>query len=118
MTNITSETTIKVLREIFVHSSLPKIIEPDNGPLLTSDSYADFCAKNGISHIRVTLYRPKLNSLAERTMRTFKVRMRSSDQQNSQFDRLQSFLFSYRDTVRRSTSRTPSELILEANLIC
>ncbi|KAG5878030.1 hypothetical protein JTB14_014209 [Gonioctena quinquepunctata] len=42
--------------------------------------------------------------------------MRASDQILNQSQRLQQFLFSYRNTVRRSTKRTPSQLMFGRHL--
>ncbi|KAG5867795.1 hypothetical protein JTB14_034251 [Gonioctena quinquepunctata] len=42
--------------------------------------------------------------------------MRASDQTLNQSQRLQQFLFSYRNTVRRSTKRTPSQLMFGRHL--
>lgn len=116
MKNITSISTLDALRVIFARFGLPKFLVTDNGPQLTSSEFEDFCIENGITHIKTTPYHPKSNGLAERTVRTFKERMRASSPSLDQFLRLQNFLFSYRNTVRRSTKRTPSQLMFGRHL--
>lgn len=116
MKNITSNSTITVLREIFSRFGLPKFIVSDNGTSFTSEEFQKFCDENGITHVKVTPYHPRSNGLAERTVRTFKERMRSSDLETDQHQRLHDFLFCYRNTVRRSTNRTPSELMFGRRL--
>ena len=116
MKNITSTTTINGLRAIFARFGLPRFLVTDNGPQLTSNTFEEFCEENGIVHIKVTPYHPKSNGLAERAVRTFKERMRSSNKSLDQFHRLQNFLFSYRNTVRRATNRTPSQLMFGRHL--
>lgn len=114
--NITSATTIEALRDIFARFGLPKFLVTDNGPQLTSGEFENFCSENGITHIKVTPYHPQSNGLAERAVRTFKERMRASDRSLTQSQRLAQFLFSYRNTTRRSTNRSPSQLMFGRNL--
>nr|XP_022910195.1 uncharacterized protein K02A2.6-like [Onthophagus taurus] len=116
MKTVTSIKTIEVLRSIFARFGLPKFLVTDNGPQLVSSEFEEFCNMNGITHVRVTPYHPKSNGLAERAVRTFKERMRASSQTLTQNVRLQSFLFSYRNTERRSTKRTPSQLMFGRHL--
>lgn len=111
MADITTASTISKLFEVFARLGLPKLIVSDNGPQLTSAEFEDFCGQNGIVHIKTTPYHPKTNGLAERTVRTFKERMLAMDRSICVDERLQRFLFSYRNNVQRSTKRSPSSLI-------
>lgn len=105
-----SSTSI-VPQSIFSSFGLPKFIASDSGPRLTSEHFTHFCKNKGITHIQMTPYHPQSNGLAERMVKTFKERMNIIDAPD-QFLRLQSFLFSHRNTIQRSTGRTPSELVL------
>lgn len=109
MKSTTSSCTIKKLRGLFASYGYPKYIVTDNGPQFVAEEFKTFCRNIGITHIKTTPYHPRTNGLAERAVRTFKERMSESDVDLN--DRLCSFLFSYRNTPRRSTERSPFEMM-------
>nr|XP_022904274.1 uncharacterized protein K02A2.6-like [Onthophagus taurus] len=111
MNNITTASTIKVMKSVFARFGLPKTLVTDNGPQLVSSDFEDFCKSQGIKHVRITPYHPKSNGQAERVVKTFKDRLNSSDKNFNLHDRLCKFLMSYRNTPQRGTGRTPSDLI-------
>lgn len=117
MKSTTATETVSKLTETFSRFGIPKIIVSDNGPQLTSTIFADFCNSNGITHVKVTPYHPKSNGIAERAVKTFKERMRASrDGSKSQSERLYNFLFAHRNTVQRSTGRSPASLMFGRNI--
>nr|XP_022914005.1 uncharacterized protein K02A2.6-like [Onthophagus taurus] len=111
MNNITTASTIKVMKTVFARFGWPKTLVTDNGPQLVSSDFEDFCKSQGIKHVRITPYHPKSNGQAERVVKTFKDRLNSSDKNLNLHDRLCKFLMSYRNTPQRETGRTPSELM-------
>ncbi|XP_026752395.2 uncharacterized protein K02A2.6-like [Galleria mellonella] len=111
MKSSTSKATIVKLDNIFATFGVPRYIVTDNGPQFTSDEFHDYCKKIGITHIKTTPYHPKTNGLAERAVRTFKERMLASDRSIDLYQRLYSFLRGYRNTPRRSTNRSPYEMM-------
>ena len=66
MPNVTSETTIEKLRDMFARYGLPERLVSDNGPQFTSSEFATFMKRNGIKHILVAPYHPRSNGQAER----------------------------------------------------
>ena len=103
----TTQTTIKHLQELFSRFGYPHTIVSDNGPQLTSFEFKTFCNNLNIKHARITPYHPKSNGLAERCVKTFKKRMIASKADAGTVDRkLETFLFAYRTTPRRSTKET------------
>ncbi|GJQ76524.1 hypothetical protein Trydic_g2227 [Trypoxylus dichotomus] len=111
MKNITSTVTVNALHEVFSRLLYSKTIVSDNGPQLTSEEFEQFCKNNSITYICTTPYHPKTNGLAERVVKTFKETMTASGRDIPQHERLQKFLFSYRNTIQRSTGRGPSEIL-------
>lgn len=63
--SITAETTISILRGLFAHYGLPEVIVSDNGTQFTSQSFAMFCASNGVQHIFTPPYHPQSNGFVD-----------------------------------------------------
>ena len=72
MSKITTTHTILELCDIFATLGLPDTIVTDNGPTFTSSEFTLFMSHNGIKHITVSPYHASSNSLAERSVQTFK----------------------------------------------
>ena len=68
----TSSATIEKLRITFAPHGLPDIVVTDNGSNFVSREFEDFLKQNGIRHIRIALYHPASNRMAERAVQTFK----------------------------------------------
>ena len=101
MSRTTATQTVAVLRKMFAANGLPEQLLSDNGPQFVSEEFASFCQFNGIKHIRVSLYHPSSNGLAERFVQTFKVAMHKSGKDGLSFSpHLSSFLLLYRATPR------------------
>ena len=104
--------TIEHLRSLFATHGLPEMIVSDNGSVFTSIEFQDFCAKNGITHIKSAPYHPASNGLAEQAVQTFKEAMKLTDPQEVLSTRVSRFLFKYRLTPRSTTGTSPAELLL------
>ncbi|CAI6351975.1 unnamed protein product [Macrosiphum euphorbiae] len=72
MLNITSSSTVMVLREYFATWGIPGKLVSDNGPSLCSVEFETFLKNNGVFHIKTAPYNPLSNSAAENLVRTFK----------------------------------------------
>lgn len=116
MGSTSTSATVKRLRKIFAEFGLPRTIVSDNGPQFTSDEFQAFCKSNCLHHVTGAPYHPKTNGLAERAVRTFKERMKASQDVPDVDLRLQKFLISYRNTPQKSTGRAPSELMFGRRL--
>ena len=87
----------------------------DNGLQFTAAEFQEFCRLNGIRHIRVALYQPSSNGLAERAVQVFKQGFCQSSV-GTQSDRIARFLFQYRITPHTTTGLSPAEMLLGRNL--
>ena len=117
MPNVTSETTIEKLRDMFARYGLPERLVSDNGPQFTSSEFATFMKRNGIKHILVAPYHPRSNGQAERFVQTFKQFFKAEGKTSASLNsNLARFLFSYRTTPNSTTGQTPAELFFSRRL--
>ena len=100
---------------MFATHGLPEIIVTDNGTAFTSHEFQEFTPKNGICHIKTTLYYPASNGLAESVVQTFKEGLKKLKEGPVE-TKLASFLFQYRLTPHSTTGKSPAELLWEDNL--
>ncbi len=70
----TSQTTTDSLRQSFSIVGLPEMLFSDYGACCTSAEFESFMNQNGIRQVRLALFHPSLNRLAERSAQTFKER--------------------------------------------
>lgn len=85
MTNdITTRTTIRILREIFARFGIPKYIVSDNGRQFTSHEFQEFARKNSVTHKLTAPYHPATNGLAERYVQTLKKSLRAMKPGNAE----------------------------------
>jgi hypothetical protein len=114
MNNITTSSTIHVLQTLFARFGLPEQIVSDNGTQFTSEEFADYCARNGIQHIRTTPQHPQSNGQAERYVDTVKCALKKGLHNGGKLsDVLLKFLFCYRTTPHTTTNLSPAELFLK-----
>ena len=112
MTNITSDSTINALKQIFVLEGAPETIVSDNGAQFTSDQFQKFCSCYGITHLTTAPFHPASNGEAERFVRTFKEAMRKAAlEKEGKDEALNTLLFSYRTTPSPRSGKSPSELL-------
>ncbi|XP_065318403.1 uncharacterized protein LOC135926443 [Gordionus sp. m RMFG-2023] len=82
MTSTTTESTIKILRNIFARFGFTKIIVSDNGPQFSSKDFNNFHKKNGIQLVHGSPYHPQTNGITERLVRTFKQSMNKRNERD------------------------------------
>ncbi|XP_037954814.1 uncharacterized protein K02A2.6-like [Teleopsis dalmanni] len=108
---ITTIDTIAALSAVFSLEGLPETIVSDNGPQLTSDQSAEYCARNGISHVKTAPFHPASNGLAERFVRTFKSSVQKNiDDGLSIKLTLVKYLATYR-AIPNAKGKSPAELL-------
>lgn len=119
MSNISSSTTIKVLRNLFARFGLPITVVSDNGRSLVSDEFEDFLRKNSICHLTSPPYSPSSNGAAENSVKTVKNALKKALEVNNTQDThlaLSRFLFDYRNTPHSTTGVSPAKLIFGRQL--
>ncbi|KXJ74169.1 hypothetical protein RP20_CCG014257 [Aedes albopictus] len=112
--NITTATTLRILRGIFARYGQPETLVTDNGTQLTSDKFEAYCSANGIVHLKTAPYHPQSNGLAERFVDTFKRTLKKITAGGETLDEaIDSFLLCYRSTPCRSApdGKSPGELM-------
>ncbi|XP_063897445.1 uncharacterized protein K02A2.6-like [Helicoverpa armigera] len=107
-----SSTVIAVLRKIFSSQGLPEVLVSDNGRAFTSDEFNNFLKRNGIKHLYSPPYHPETNGQIERTIQTFKNKMKKLGNLDMQWqERLCKVLYYLRTLPNSSTNKTPAELL-------
>ena len=115
MSTVTSESTIKRLREMFSRYGVLQRMVSNNGPQFTSRAFAEFMKKNGVKYTLISSYHPRSNSQAERFVQKFEQYFKE-DGSKSINKILPRFLFSYRTTPNSAKGETPAELFMNGRL--
>nr|XP_003708371.1 PREDICTED: uncharacterized protein K02A2.6-like [Megachile rotundata] len=111
--DITTKTTIRILREIFSRFGNPKVLVSDNGRQFIANEFKEFLRINGITHKLTAPYHPATNGLAERYVQTLKKSIRATNPSNEEekHKAVHDLLLQYRRTRHSITNKTPSELM-------
>ncbi|XP_043242375.1 uncharacterized protein K02A2.6-like [Amphibalanus amphitrite] len=117
MRETSTESTVRVLREMFARFGLPVQVVSDNGPQLTATAFSQFLNSNGIRHIRTAPWHPSSNEAAERAVQTVKNGLKAALKDGGTLSqRLQRFLLAYRVAPHATTGRSPAEMMLGRNV--
>ncbi|CAK1591364.1 unnamed protein product [Parnassius mnemosyne] len=119
MNKITAQKTIEVFKSIFVRYGYPLHLVTDNGPTWTSEEFKNFCKIVGVNQTFTPTYYPPTNGLAERFVESFKshvVKIVESGHTVEYACNL--FLFDYRNTVHKTTGKSPAKLMFGRELRC
>ncbi|CAI6346892.1 unnamed protein product [Macrosiphum euphorbiae] len=108
--NITTVSTIKVLREYFSIWGIPKKLVTDNGPSLCSYEMEEFLKINGVTHIKTPPYSPSTNGAAENAVKTFKMFLKKCAKNSDIEDNISKFILAYNSSNHCSTGVSPAEL--------
>ena len=100
--------TPKYIRDTWI----AQIFVYDNGPAFTSIEFKTFLKENGIHHVTTAPYHPAGNSLAERTVQTFKQALKKEPTMDLD-TQLSKFLFHYHMTPHATTGVPPPELLMQ-----
>jgi hypothetical protein len=113
----TSDVTIEKFLQAFAIHGVPEVIVTYMGTCFMSKEYADFTSKNGIMHVKSTLYHPASNGLAERSVCIFKEGMKKmSKGPGPLMTKLQRFLLTFRTTPQTTTGISSAELFMNRRL--
>lgn len=120
--NTTSKAVIMKLCEFMSSFGIPKIIASDNGTAFASKELKDFCLLNNIIQYFSPVYHPMSNGQAESFVKIVKRGLKcicilfdkcsESDMQN----KLNKFLFDYRNSKNSTTDSSPAELVFGRKL--
>lgn len=112
MTTITTEKTLECFEEVFSRQGLCDTLVSDNGPQLVSKEFENFCAQNGIDHIKTPPYHPQSNGQAERFVDLLKTGLKKLDGEGNVDRVLRKFLLCYRYTPSFALGmRSPFQLM-------
>ena len=114
MSTTSSEQTVEVLRSLFARYGLPHVLVSDNSTQFTSDTFSQFCKRNGIHHKLSAPYHPSTNSEAERFVQTFKSSMMAN--RNNLQTALCQFLLKYRSSPQSITGKTPASMMFNREI--
>lgn len=98
LTTTTAQKTIECLEDAFSRHGLCDTLVSDNGVQFASSTFADFCRKHGVEHIRTAPYHPQSNGLAERMVGIFKTGLKKLEEEGNIDHILRKFLMCYRYT--------------------
>ena len=110
--NMTSQSAIRICKEVFVKYGFPSVIKSDNGPSFISHEWRDFVTRYKINHVKITPLHPEANGSVERVMKCINKRIRCAAVDKSNWKKvLESFIQRYRETPHSATKVTPKALI-------
>ncbi|XP_060855198.1 uncharacterized protein K02A2.6-like [Metopolophium dirhodum] len=116
MKNITTFSTVKVLKEYFSLWGIPAKLVTDNGPSLCSEDFELFLKNNGVFHIKTSPYNPSSNGAAENLVRIFKNYLKKCSQNSDLETNIYKFNLSYNSSKHGATGVSPAELHLGRSL--
>lgn len=108
--------TINALKKKISHFGLPQKLVSDNGPPFSSKEFMTFCSSNGIEVLKSSPYNPESNGIAERAVQTVKRGINKflidhKTKKLSLQEKLDNFLFKYRNTPTTTTNVTPADIM-------
>lgn len=116
MQSTTADKVLQFLDKIITTFGLPKSICTDNGPQFSAFKFIDFCKRHGIEVQKSPPYHPESNGIAERAVQTVKKTLKKflldKNLRGLSFqDKINKFLFKYRNTSCSSTNAAPAERV-------
>jgi len=114
--NITTFSTIKVLKEYFSLCGVPAKLVTDNVPSLCSEDFQLFLKNNGVFHIKTSPYNPSSNGAAENLVRIFKNYLKKCSQNSDLETNIYKFNLSYNSSKYGATRVSSAELHLGRSL--
>ena len=102
----TSHSVIKALKEVFVTHGIPDVIMSDNGPQYSAEAFRQFAAAYHFTHVTSSPKFHQANGEVERAIRTAKSMLRKN---------IFSALLTYRSTPLQN-GYSPSELLMGRRL--
>ncbi|KAJ0172603.1 hypothetical protein K1T71_011742 [Dendrolimus kikuchii] len=112
--NISSNSVISNMKEIFSRHGIPATLISDNGTQYSSHEFRMFAREWGFNHVTSSPHYPQANGKSERTVQTIKTMLKKSIKSNSDF---QLALLNFRNTPRDGLS-SPAQLLMGRRLRC
>lgn len=119
MNDLTADTLIEKLEDIFAYFGYPKNLVSDNGPPYTSYAFKKYCEENNIKLIHTPPYHPASNGMVERGVQTVKQILKKlvldAKRLRQQFDirrKLRELLKNQRNLPTTSDNIVPSHRLL------
>lgn len=114
---------IQKLKDMFSRFGVPYVIVSDNDVKISSAEFHTFYRVNGIEYLNSPIYHPASNGQAENSVKTCKKMFKCMFAEDRLFhkdihEKLQGFLFDFRNTIHCATGLTPAMLMLGRNLRC
>ena len=106
--NLSSESVVYVLKEIFASHGIPDIIIWDNGPQFSAATFRQFAMDYGFVHVTSSPRYPQSNGEAERAVRTMNGLLKRNDDQHIA-------LMVYRSTPLQN-GLSPAEMLMGRRL--
>ena len=117
MPDVTRETTIEQLCNLFARFRIPECLVSDKGAQFSSREFAEFTKRNGIKQILVAPYHPRSNWQAKRFVQKLKQFFKVQENASALLTHnLARFRFSYRTTPNSTTGQTPAEFFFSRRL--
>ncbi|XP_065213313.1 uncharacterized protein K02A2.6-like [Planococcus citri] len=112
MNEISAESTVEFLTDIFARHGVPYSITSDNGAQFTSAVFKNFCLSYGIVSYTSPPYWPQANGEIERQNRSLSKVLKVAQLKNESVKRaLVDYLLMYRSTPHSVTGKSPAELL-------
>jgi transposase InsO family protein len=105
---VSSETVIQKLKEVFARYGIPSELVSDNGPQYSSTSFREFSAAWGFHHTTSSPHYPQSNGMAERAVRQIKSLMKKCEHVGGDLD---CFLLELRNTPREGFEKSSAEML-------
>ena len=103
MSCIAADEMILKLKQIFSHFGIPQILVSDNGTAFISTTFSNFCALNGIQHIRTVPFHPQSNVQVECFVDILRGHSKKKKKKKKEGTTQEIFLSSYRVTPYPNT---------------
>ncbi|XP_017471605.1 PREDICTED: uncharacterized protein K02A2.6-like [Rhagoletis zephyria] len=118
ITNITTQTIVSKLNEMFSRYGDCKILVSDNGTQFTSATFQQFLKSRAIQQIRTSPYHPQSNGQAERFVDTLKRALLKLKEEGTDLENLQTFLQTYRSTPNPNVleRKSPAEAFINRQI--
>lgn len=114
---ITSQDTIRCLKELFARFGSPFVIVTDNGPQFVSSTFKTFLKEEGVGHKLSAPYHPATNGEAERFVQTVKGHLiKLMDDKVHLQEALLLLLSRIRNQPNEATGESPAKLMLRRPL--
>lgn len=117
LTSTTTEKVIDSLESIFSRHGLPVTCKSDNGPQFKSEMFRNYCAENGITHLRTTPKWAQANGEVERQNASIMKRIRIAQIEGLDWkSELRKYVTVYRSLEHATTGKSPAELLFRRKM--